>query len=96
MKSIILLLVKVIELYSYVLLAAVIFSWLYQFNIINTGSRAVRAVGDFLYKATEPALRPLRRFVPFIGGIDISPIVLLLLLWLASDMLLRYVAPAVP
>ncbi|MBM3522868.1 MAG: YggT family protein [Alphaproteobacteria bacterium] len=96
MKSIVLLIVKIIELYSYVLLAAVIFSWLYQFNIINTASGVVRAIGDFLYKATEPVLRPLRRFVPFIGGIDISPIVLLLLLWLVSDMLLRYVAPAVP
>ncbi|MBL8699374.1 MAG: YggT family protein [Alphaproteobacteria bacterium] len=96
MQSIILLLVKVIELYSYVLFAAVIFSWLYQFNIVNASNRTVRTIGDILYKATEPALRPLRRFVPYIGGMDISPIVLLLLLWLASDMLLRYVLPNVP
>jgi YggT family protein len=81
------LLVQVIELYKFVLIAAVIMSWLIAFNVINTNNRFVYAVSDFLYRVTEPALRPIRRFIPSLGGVDISPIILILLLWFVQRMI---------
>jgi YggT family protein len=81
------LLVQIIELYKFVLIAAVIMSWLIAFNVINTNNRFVYAVSDFLYRVTEPALRPIRRFVPSLGGVDISPIILILLLWFIQRMI---------
>jgi YggT family protein len=81
------LLVQVIELYKFVLIIAVIMSWLVAFNVINTHNRFVYTVNDFLYRITEPALRPIRRFVPQLGGVDISPIVLILLLWFVQRMI---------
>jgi YggT family protein len=81
------LLVQVIELYKFVLIVAVIMSWLVAFNVINTHNRFVYTVNDFLYRVTEPALRPIRRFVPNLGGVDISPIVLILLLWFVQRMI---------
>jgi YggT family protein len=81
------LLVQVIELYKFVLIVAVIMSWLVAFNVINTHNRFVYTVNDFLYRFTEPALRPIRRFVPNLGGVDISPIVLILLLWFVQRMI---------
>ena len=81
------LLVQVIELYKFVLIIAVIMSWLVAFNVINTHNRFVYTVNDFLYRVTEPALRPIRRFVPNLGGVDISPIVLILLLWFVQRMI---------
>jgi YggT family protein len=81
------LLVQIIELYKFVLIIAVIMSWLVAFNVINTHNRFVYAVNDFLYRVTEPALRPIRRFVPQLGGVDISPIVLILLLWFIQRMI---------
>jgi YggT family protein len=81
------LLVQVIELYKFVLIAAVIMSWLIAFNVINTNNRFVYAVSDVLYRVTEPALRPIRRFIPSLGGVDISPIILILLLWFVQRMI---------
>jgi YggT family protein len=81
------LLVQIIELYKFVLIIAVIMSWLVAFNVINTHNRVVYMVNDFLYRITEPALRPIRRFVPNLGGVDISPIVLILLLWFVQRMI---------
>ena len=69
------------------LIIAVIMSWLVAFNVINTHNRFVYTVNDFLYRVTEPALRPIRRFVPQLGGVDISPIVLILLLWFVQRMI---------
>jgi YggT family protein len=82
------LLVQIIELYKFVLIAAVIMSWLVAFNVINTHNRFVYTVSDFLYRVTEPALRPIRRFVPSLGGVDISPIILILLLWFIQRMII--------
>jgi YggT family protein len=82
------LLVQVLELYKFVLIAAVIMSWLVAFNVINTHNRFVYAVSDFLYRVTEPALRPIRRFVPSLGGVDISPIILILLIWFVQRMII--------
>lgn len=67
-----------LELYTYVIIASAIFSWLYAFNIVNSNNQIINSIGRVLYSLTEPALRPIRRFMPDLGGIDISPVVLLL------------------
>ena len=69
---------EILWLYLIIVFVAVIMSWLVSFNVINTTNRFVYLLSDFLYKITEPALRPIRRFLPSLGGLDISPIVLLL------------------
>ena len=67
-----------LNLYTWVLIASALFSWLYAFNVINSSNQFVGSIGSFLYNVTEPALRPIRRVLPNLGGIDISPIILLL------------------
>src|SRR3546814_10873571 len=71
-------LLYVLQLYIWVLIISAILRWLVAFNVVNTSNRVVYLVGDVLYRLTEPALRPIRRFIPYLGGIDISPVVLLL------------------
>jgi len=90
MRSFILLIDTVIELYIWVLIFSAVLSWLVAFNVVNTYNRFVSAVGDFLWRITEPALRPIRRIVPQISGIDISPIILILLLWFVRNLLREY------
>lgn len=80
-----------INIYSWVIIAAAVFSWLYAFNVVNPRNQFVASIGQFLYAVTEPALRLVRRFIPSFGGIDISPIVLLLILFLIRQILWRYV-----
>jgi YggT family protein len=77
----------VIYLYIRVLLVAVVMSWLVNFNIINTRQRVVYMVMDALNRITEPALRPIRRVMPDMGGLDISPIVLMLILYFIQRVL---------
>ena len=72
---------QVLKLYSYVVIAYVILSWLVGFNILNTTNRFVYSILQFGYKFTEPALSRIRRFLPNLGAFDISPIILLLLIW---------------
>ncbi len=74
------LLFTVTWLYSWVVIIGAVLSWLIAFNVINTQNRFVYTLVDVIYRLTEPALRPIRRFLPDFGGIDISPVVLLLLL----------------
>ncbi|CCQ73359.1 YggT family protein [Magnetospira sp. QH-2] len=76
-----------INLYIYVLIASVILSWLVAFNVVNTSNQFVHTIGTFLYKATDPPLRAIRRYVPDLGGIDISPIILILALYLVQGIL---------
>ena len=88
--------VLVIDLYIWVVIAAAILSWLVAFNVVNTNNRIVLTIGDMLYRVTEPALRPIRNILPNLGGIDISPVVLILLLLFVRDVvLLGWLAPAV-
>jgi YggT family protein len=68
----------VITLYIWILIAAAILSWLIAFNVVNTRNPVVASIGDFLYRITEPALRPIRSMLPNLGGIDISPVILIL------------------
>ena len=72
------LIITVVDLYVWVVIAGVILSWLTAFNVINTQNRIVYMIGDVVYRLTEPALRPIRKFMPDLGGIDVSPVVLLL------------------
>lgn len=74
----------VIGIYIFMLIGSAILSWLVAFNVINTSNKFVYMVGDFLYRVTEPALRPIRRVIPDLGGIDVSPIILILVLQFAN------------
>ena len=69
-----------IDLYIWVVIISAILSWLVAFNVVNTSNRFVYTLGDFMWRITEPALRPIRRIIPNLGGIDISPMVLILVL----------------
>jgi YggT family protein len=90
MQSLGILIVTAISIYIWVLIGSAIFSWLIAFNVLNSRNAVVDRIGDFLYRITEPALRPIRRFVPYIGGIDISPVVLILLLIFARNLIYEY------
>lgn len=90
MISFINLLLTVIDIYSYLVIASAIMSWLVAFNVINPRNDIVRAIGNFLYQITEPALRPIRNILPNLGGVDISPVILLLLLWFVSSLIREY------
>jgi YggT family protein len=88
--------VLVIDLYIWVVIASAILSWLVAFNVVNTNNRFVLMFADMLYRLTEPALRPIRNILPNLGGIDISPVILILLLLFVRDVvLLGWLAPAV-
>lgn len=92
MQSLIILIDMVLNLYMWLLIASAILSWLVAFNVINTRNRFIYAVGDFLYRITEPVLRPIRRVLPSFGGIDLSPVVLILLLIFLRNLLWEYLA----
>jgi YggT family protein len=95
MIAIYFLVLQVIKLYTYVIIAYVVISWLVGFNIINTSNRIVYSVLQFTYKLTEPALSKIRRFLPNLGEFDISPIVLLLLIWFLEMCMKLYLAPII-
>ena len=78
---------RVIWLYIWLVVISVMLSWLVTFNVINTQNRFVYTVMDFLHRITEPALRPIRRLMPSLGGIDISPVVLILALIFFRELL---------
>ena len=84
-----------LNLYTWVLIASAIFSWLYAFNVINSSNRFVEAIGRFLYNVTEPVLRPIRRVMPNLGGIDISPIIVLLLIFFLRSFMWTTLYPMV-
>jgi YggT family protein len=88
--------VYVIQLYIWVIIASAILSWLIAFNVLNTSNRFVYSVADMLYRLTEPALRPIRSIIPNLGGIDISPVILILfMLFIRDVVLLGWILPAV-
>jgi YggT family protein len=80
MDAVVWLINTVINLFIFVLIVQVIMSWLIAFNVVNTRNRFVYMVADVAYKITEPVLRPIRRILPNLGGIDLSPIVIIILL----------------
>ncbi|MBW9072608.1 MULTISPECIES: YggT family protein [Agrobacterium] len=84
-----------LNLYTWVLIASAIFSWLYAFNVINSRNQFVNAIGSFLFNVTEPVLRPIRRILPNLGGIDISPIIVLLLIFFIRSFMWNTLYPMV-
>ena len=86
---------EVLNLYRWAVILAAVFSTLVSFGVLDTRNRLVWTVGDFLERVTEPALRPIRRMMPRFGSIDISPIVLILLIWVAQEILRRIYAAIV-
>ena len=93
MNALISLIYLVITWFIYLLIASVVMSWLVAFKVINTQNRFVYQVMTFLYRITEPVLRPIRRVIPNLGGIDISPVVLILVLVFVQRLLLYDLAP---
>jgi YggT family protein len=84
-----------LSIFTWILIGSAIFSWLYAFNVINSSNRFVATLGQFFYNVTEPALRPIRRFMPDLGGIDISPIILLLIIFFLRSFLWNSIYPLV-
>ena len=82
-----------LNLYWWVIILSAIFSWLYAFNVVNPRNQFVGSIGNMLHRLTEPALRPIRRYLPDLGGIDISPIILLLLIFFVRELLWSTIAP---
>lgn len=95
MRALLDLVLLVCRLYGYVIIATAIISWLLAFDVVNFRNELVRSVWNFLNALTEPLLRPIRQVLPNLGGIDVSPIVLLLLLFLVEDVIERYIYPYV-
>lgn len=95
MRAVLDVVLLVLHLYSYLIIATAILSWLLAFDVINFRNELVRSVWNFLNALTEPLLRPIRGILPNLGGIDVSPIILLLLIFLAEDVIQRYVYPYV-
>ncbi len=87
MNAFILLLDRIIYLYVWVLIINAIISWLIAFNVLNTQNRFVYSVLEFTYKLTDPPLNYIRRFLPNLGSVDISPVVLILLIYFARDLI---------
>ncbi len=94
MQSLVIIIDRVIELYMWVVIIWVIMSWLVSFQIVNTHNRFVYLLSDFLHRVTDPALRPIRRVTPYLGGIDLSPLVLILILIFLHLLLREYVFAA--
>jgi len=95
MRALLDVLLLVLHLYSYVIIIVAIMSWLIAFNVINMYNDLVRSIWNALNALTEPVLRPIRSVLPDLGGIDISPVILLLLPFLVEDVIQRYIYPNV-
>jgi YggT family protein len=95
MRALFLVIDLALEIYIWILIAAAVFSWLIAFNVVNVRNSIVGSIGDFLYRITEPALRPIRNFMPNLGGIDISPVILILIIIFIRYCIALYILPYV-
>jgi YggT family protein len=95
MRAVLDVILLVLQLYSYVIIVVAIMSWLVAFNVINIYNNVVRTIWDSLNAITEPVLRPIRRVLPNFNGLDLSPLVLLLLIFLIQDIIAKYIYPNV-
>ena len=80
-----------VTIYIWLLIGQAVLSWLLAFGVVNRYNRAVAVIGDFLYRVTEPALRPIRRILPSFGGIDISPVILIVVLMFLERFIVYYI-----
>ena len=90
MQSLLILIDTALNLYLWCIIISAIMSWLSAYNVVNTHNQVVYTIYNFLYRITEPALRPIRRFIPNLGGIDVSPVVLILLIVFVRNLLKEY------
>jgi YggT family protein len=81
-----------LTLYVYILIASAILSWLIAFNVVNTQNPVVATIADFLWRITEPVLRPIRSILPNLGGIDISPVIVILIIIFIQNVLIPNIA----
>ncbi|ACE98979.1 MULTISPECIES: YggT family protein [Rhodopseudomonas] len=95
MRAILDIVLIILDLYIWLLIASAILSWLIAFNVVNTRNQFVGAVSEFLYRITEPLLAPIRNLLPSLGGLDISPIILILLIMFLQRVITYYIYPAV-
>ncbi|MCC6889010.1 MAG: YggT family protein [Hyphomicrobiales bacterium] len=96
MRALFLVIDLALLLYIYLLVAAAVLSWLIAFNVVNMRNQFVAMVADFLYRITEPALRPIRGLLPNLGGIDISPVILIFIIIFLRYVIHLYILPNVP
>ena len=94
MRAILEVILIVLDLYVWLLIASAILSWLIAFNVVNSQNSTVRAIWDFLYRVTEPGLRPIRAVLPNLGGIDISPVILIIALMFLDQLIIWLVVSA--
>jgi YggT family protein len=95
MIAIFYLVLQILKLYSYVVIANVVISWLITFNILNTQNRFIYSILELTYRLTDPILNKIRGFLPNLGSLDISPIILLLLIWFIEMCMKLYIAPTI-
>jgi YggT family protein len=95
MRALFLVIDLALVLYIWLLVAAAVLSWLVAFNVVNTRNQVVVVVGDFLYRITEPALSPIRNMLPNLGGIDISPVILIFIIVFIRYVIALYILPNV-
>ena len=95
MRAILDIVLIVLQIYVWLLIASAVLSWLVAFNVVNTRNPVVHMIGDFLYRITEPVLRPIRNFMPSLGGLDVSPVILILIIWLIERIIVYYIYPYV-
>ena len=95
MRALLDVILLVLQMYVWLLIAAAVLSWLVAFNVVNTRNAVVAGIADFLYRITEPVLRPIRNALPNLGGIDISPVILILLIFFIQNVIARYIYPNV-
>ena len=86
---------QILKLYSYVVIANVVISWLVAFNVLNTQNRFVYSILEMTYRLTNPMLNKISSFLPNLGSLDISPIILLLLIWFVEMCMKLYIAPII-
>jgi YggT family protein len=95
MRAVLEIILLILDLYVWLLIASAILSWLIAFNVVNTRNQLVAGIAEFLYRITEPVLAPIRRLMPNLGGLDISPIILILIIYLIQKLLVYNVMPLV-
>jgi YggT family protein len=85
----------IISIYIWIIIIQVILSWLVAFKVVNTGNRVIYVIGDALFRLTEPVMRPVRKLIPAIGGFDLSPVVVILLLVFIRNLIVVDLASSV-
>ena len=95
MRAVLDIILLILQIYIWLLITAAVLSWLIAFNVVNTSNQVVAMLGEFLYRITEPLLRPIRAMLPNLGGIDVSPVILILIILLIENIIVRYIYPNV-